>query len=55
MKRERQYTDLERKRIEKLTAKKEMLKSQMADIQKEITKISKAEAVRYHQSKKTEV
>ena len=51
MKREKHYTETELKRLEKLKQKKNVLKSQMAEIQKEINKIIHAEAGRNHHKK----
>ena len=47
MKREKQYTEKELKRLEELKAEKEIIKKKNAEIQAEITKIMGAEAVRY--------
>ena len=51
MKREKFYTEIELKKLEELKQKKEVLKSQMAEIQKEINKIIHAEAGRNHHRK----
>lgn len=47
MKREKQYTEKELKRLEELRAEKEIIKKKSAKIQAEITKIIMAESTRY--------